>query len=86
MIFWLQVYLGKTTSYLLLTSPVVVKFEPSKQSRKNPCSSKIMIGNITGASDTEAGLDKNCFSYVGNCNLILTCSSDLRHSFTMIVV
>lgn len=84
--FWLhcQVYLGKTTCYLLLTSPVV-KFELPKQSQKSPCSSKIMIGNIE-ASDTEAGFRQK-FSYIGNSTLIIwTCSSDLGRGFTMIVV
>lgn len=86
--FWLycQVYLGKTTCYLLLTSPVV-KFELPKQSQRNPCSSKIMIGNIIETSDTETGLGQKLFSYIGNSSLIiLTCSSDLGHGFTMIVV
>lgn len=79
-------YLGKTTCYLLLTSPVV-KFELPKQSQKSPCSSKIMIGNIIEASDTEAGFRQKLFSYIGNSTLVIwTCSSDLGHGFTMIVV
>lgn len=36
-----------------------------------------MIGNIIGASATEAGLGKSCFSYIGNSTLILICSNDL---------
>lgn len=48
----------KTTCCSLLTSQVVVKFELPKESPKNPYSSKIMIGNIIGASDTEAGFGK----------------------------
>lgn len=48
----------KTTCCSLLTSPVVVKFELPKESKKNMCSSKIMIGNIIRTSDTEAGLGK----------------------------
>lgn len=49
----------KTTCCSLLTSPVVVKFElPKESKKKKPCSSKIMIGNIIRASDTEAGLGK----------------------------
>lgn len=61
--FWLhcQEYLGKTTCCLLLTS-AVVEFELPKQSQKNPCSSRITIGNIIGASDTEAGLGQKLFS------------------------
>lgn len=63
--FWFhcQVYLGKTTCYLLLTGPLVVKFELPKQSQENPCSSKITIGNIIAASNTEAGLGQKLFSY-----------------------
>lgn len=87
--FWLhcQVYLGKTTCYLLLTS-LIVEFELPKQAQKNPRGSKVMIGNVIGASDTEAGLGKNCLvMIVGNSTLmILTCSSDLGHGFTMILV
>lgn len=84
----------KTTCCSLLTSPVVVKFELPKESKKNMCSSKIMIGNIIRASYVyQKGLKlcsgrtwQNCFSYIGNNTLILTCSSDLVHGFTMIVV
>lgn len=82
-----QVYLGKITCYLILTRPVVIKFELLKQSQKNSHSSKIMIVNIIEASETEAGLGWKLFSYVGNSTLIiLTYSSDLGHCFTMIVV